>query len=42
MKASVFPEPVLAAPSMSLPLTARPMDSRCMSVGFSNLALASP
>jgi len=33
MKASVFPEPVFAAPRMSFPFRARLIDSLCMSVG---------
>ncbi|KFM64673.1 hypothetical protein X975_02972, partial [Stegodyphus mimosarum] len=32
-KARVFPDPVLAAPKISCPFKAKPMDSFCISVG---------
>lgn len=40
--ARVFPDPVLAAPNTSFPLSASPIDSLCISVGEANLAILKP
>lgn len=40
--ARVFPDPVLAAPRMSCPCRASPMDSLWISVGVVNFAFWSP